>query len=234
MSKNKFDENNTSDDNIAISYEASFRYLIEKSNKRAWLIAFISVIIAFISVLALLLLTPLKQSIPYVIKVDNQTGMVDIVTSLKEEDISQNEALDKYFVSKYIKIREGYFFDMLQSDYELTQIYSSPEVSKDYTTIYVGKNARHEQLKDMYKVEIEILSVVLNDSAGTKIATVRFNEKTKRIIKTDGSSDNGIKTKVATLAYSYDTTMQMSEDERIKNPLGFKVTTYRIDDEIRR
>lgn len=224
----------TDDDNVAITYEASFRYLIEKSNKRAWLIAFISVIITFCAVLAVLLLTPLKQSVPYVIRVDNQTGMVDIITSLKEEDITQNEALDKYFVSNYIKTREGYFYDMLQKDYELTQIYSSPEVSKDYTAIYSGANARHEQLKGMYKVEIEILSVVLNDSAGTKIATVRFNENTKRVIKSDGSSNSGVKTRVATLAYSYNTSMQMSEDERIKNPLGFKVTTYRIDDEIRR
>ncbi|EAL8133942.1 type IV secretion system protein, partial [Campylobacter jejuni] len=46
--------------NTAIDYEASFRYLIEKSNKRAWLIAFISIFIAIISIIAVVLLTPLK------------------------------------------------------------------------------------------------------------------------------------------------------------------------------
>ena len=222
------------EDNEAITYEASFRYLIEKSNRRAWLVAFISVIITFMSILAVILLTPLKEAVPYVIRVDNQTGMVDIITSFKEEDVSQNEAIDKYFVSNYIKIREGYYFDLLQHDYELTQIYSSPEVAKDYTAIYNGKFARHEQLKDTYKVEIQILSVVLSESAGTKMATIRFNENLKRIVKDEASMQSEVKTKVATLSYAYDTKMQMSEEERIENPLGFKVLTYRIDDEIRR
>ncbi|EDO7342202.1 hypothetical protein GKJ49_08940 [Campylobacter coli] len=72
--------------NTAIDYEASFRYLIEKSNKRAWLIAFISIFIAIISIIAVVLLTPLKTIEPYVIRVDNTTGMVDILTMLDEKD----------------------------------------------------------------------------------------------------------------------------------------------------
>ncbi|ELZ6613470.1 type IV secretion system protein, partial [Campylobacter jejuni] len=95
--------------NTAIDYEASFRYLIEKSNKRAWLIAFISIFIAIISIIAVVLLTPLKTIEPYVIRVDNTTGMVDILTMLDEKEIKANEALDKYFISTYVKAREGYY-----------------------------------------------------------------------------------------------------------------------------
>ena len=43
-----------------------------------------------------------------------------------------------------------------------------------------------------------------------------------------------VNSKVATLSYEYSPANLSTEDERLKNPLGFKVITYRIDDEIRR
>ncbi len=112
------------DFNSAMDYEASFRYLIDKSNKRAWLIAFVSIFIAIISIVAVVLLTPLKTIEPYVIRVDNTTGMVDILTMLDEKEISSNEALDKYFISQYVKAREGYYYELLNQDYLLTQLMS--------------------------------------------------------------------------------------------------------------
>lgn len=93
----------------AVDFESSIRYLVEQSNKRAWLIAFVSVGVAILSIVAVLLLTPLKTVEPYVIRVDNTTGMVDILTILDEEQISSIEALDKHFVAQYIKAREGYY-----------------------------------------------------------------------------------------------------------------------------
>ena len=103
------------DTKTAISYEASIRYLVEKSNRRAWLIAFLSIFISIISVTAVVFLTPLKSVEPYVIRVDNTTGMVDIITSVNQtEFVSDNEALDKYFTTSYVKIREGYFYNILQ------------------------------------------------------------------------------------------------------------------------
>lgn len=221
------------DNETAISYVASIRYLVEKSNKRAWLIAIISAIIAFASIIAVALMTPLKQAIPYVIRVDNTTGMVDIITSVNEAEFTSNEALDKYFTSQYVKIREGYYYNILTQDYTLTQIYSSPQVAQDYVKIYEGANARQEILKANNEVSIDINSVVLSESAGVKTATIRFNATTNFI---NANSSNEVQTmaKVATLSYEFSPATLTTEDERLKNPLGFKVLTYRIDDEIRR
>lgn len=36
-------------DNVALSYEASIRYLVEQSNKRAWLVAFIAMVISILN-----------------------------------------------------------------------------------------------------------------------------------------------------------------------------------------
>ena len=51
----------------AISYEASIRYLVEKSNKRAWRVATIAMILALGSVGLMFYILPLKQTVPYVL-----------------------------------------------------------------------------------------------------------------------------------------------------------------------
>lgn len=220
------------DTKTAISYEASIRYLVEKSNRRAWLIAFLSIFISIISVTAVVFLTPLKSVEPYVIRVDNTTGMVDIITSVNQtEFVSDNEALDKYFTTSYVKIREGYFYNILQNDYTTVQIWSSPEVSSDYLKIYEGDNSRVDILKNRTEIDVEINSVTLGDSNGMKMATIRFNQ-----IYKDAKSRTitNKKAKIVTLAYDYSPQSLMTENERLINPLGFKVLTYRIDDEVER
>ena len=220
------------DTKTAISYEASIRYLVEKSNRRAWLIAFLSIFISIISVTAVVFLTPLKSVEPYVIRVDNTTGMVDIITSVNQtEFVSDNEALDKYFTTSYVKIREGYFYNILQNDYTTVQIWSSPEVSSDYLKIDEGDNSRVDILKNSTEIDVEINSVTLGNSNGMKMATIRFNQ-----IYKDAKSRTitNKKAKIVTLAYDYSPQSLMTENERLINPLGFKVLTYRVDDEVER
>lgn len=213
----------------AMDFESSVKYMIEQSNKKAWLITFISVFITIISIIALCLLTPLKTVEPYVIRVDNITGMVDIISTLNEKEISSNEALDKYFVSKYIKAREGYYYDMLNQDYILVQLLSSNEVSQAYRKIYEGDNARDLKLGNSTQIEVSIISIVLNESNGVKTATARINLTNKN----KNSMAQNTSTQVITLSYEYQVA-QVDEENRLLNPLGFKVTNYRVDEEIRR
>lgn len=219
------------DDIEAMSYNSNVRYLIEVSNKRAWLVSFIFGFIAIMSIIALFLLTPLKQSVPYVIRVDNVTGMVDIISTLKDQTVvsKNSEALDKYFTVNYVKLREQYYWDILEQDYYTVQVFSSNRISAEYQNIYAGANSRVKNLQNSVEVEIQIISVVLTNSAGANVATIRFNE----IVKDLQSKTSKQTTKVATLTYEYVKELT-TEKERVMNPLGFKVNTYRIDSEIAR
>ncbi|MBQ8819138.1 MAG: type IV secretion system protein [Campylobacter sp.] len=214
-----------------MSYNSNVRYLIEVSNKRAWLVSFIFGFIAIMSIIALFLLTPLKQSVPYVIRVDNVTGMVDIISTLKDQTVvsKNSEALDKYFTANYVKLREQYYWDILEQDYYTVQVFSSNRISAEYQNIYAGANSRVKNLQNSVEVEIQIISVVLTNSAGANVATIRFNE----IVKDLQSKTSKQTTKVATLTYEYVKELT-TEKERVMNPLGFKVNTYRIDSEIAR
>lgn len=213
----------------AMDFESSVRYLIEQSNKRAWLIAFVSMSVATLSIFAVLLLTPLKTVEPYVIRVDNTTGMVDILTVLDEKQISSIEALDKHFIAQYVKAREGYYYDILNQDYIFVQLLSTPEIAESYRKIYAGDNARDAELGNATQVEVQIFSIVLGESNGEKTATARINLKTTN----KNSKSESMATKVITLTYKYQVA-QVDEENRLLNPLGFKVSNYRIDEEITR
>lgn len=215
-------------ENKGISYEANIRYLVDKSNKRAWFIAFISTFVTVIAIVAVMLLTPLKTVVPYLIKVDQSTGMVEMMTVLNRKDIGKDEALDKYFLATYINAREGYIYQLLNHDYVLTQLMSSKEVASKYRALYAGANARDSVLTNDNVIDVKILSIVLGNSNGINTATIRMQLNQKNL--TSGAVVSSVK--VATLTYDYFVDEASSEENRIENPLGFKVTKYRVDSEI--
>ncbi|MSN96658.1 hypothetical protein F1B92_05700 [Campylobacter sp. FMV-PI01] len=53
--------------------------MVEKSNKRAWLIAFLYIAISIISMIAALLLTPLKNLVFYVVRVKYYTARISSI-----------------------------------------------------------------------------------------------------------------------------------------------------------
>ena len=219
--------NNENFDKKAMDFETSLSYIAKKSTQRAWIVAFCSLIVAITSALAVAFLAPLKTVEPYVIKVDNSTGMVDILTTIDKKQITDNEALDKHFIAQYVKAREGYYYDMLNKDYVLVQLLSNPEIASDYRSIYEGENARDAKLKNNYQVEPQILSIVLSNSNGVKIATIRTK------LKILNKSNQGIVEKIIVVTLAYDYFLEaIKENDRLENPLGFKVINYRIDEEI--
>ena len=138
-------------------------------------------------------------------------------------------SLDKHFVAQYIKAREGYYYDMLNQDYIFVQLLSTPEIAESYRQIYTGDNARDTRLGNATQVEVQIISIVLGESAGAKTATARINLKTTN----KNSKAENMATKVITLTYTYQTA-QVDEENRLLNPLGFKVSNYRVDEEVTR
>ncbi len=213
----------------ALDFESSLRYMVEQSNKRAYMFAFFCGVLSLLSIMAVMLLTPLKTTEPYLVRVNDTTGAVDIITILDTEQINHNEALDKHFINSYVRAREGYFYDMLNRDYELVLTLSSDRVAADYKDIYKGENARDRVFKNNIQINVDVLSIVLTESNGVKTATIRTNLAIKNL------SNRSIvnQYRIITLSYEYQN-IAFKESMRHINPLGFKVLTYRIDEDIKR
>jgi type IV secretion system protein VirB8 len=217
------------DSEDSFDYEASLKYIIEKSNKRAWTISYISLLVAIVFAL-LYFFNPIKVPVPFMAKVEKQTGLVTIQTSVNKNNLTGLEAVAKHFASSYVKKREGYYFHLLEQDFFYVQLHSSTNVAKGYRTIYDGsEHSRDKILKDNYIVEPKLISVVLGKSAGVPNATIRLVLNT---INAQSMDIERSEKKIVTLSYKYVAENKLTEEEILANPLGFKVITYRIDDEI--
>ena len=226
--KTKYITDDNFDKDNALDFETSRSYLINKSNKRAWLVAIISLFVTVLLVIAIVVMLPLKRVDVVAVKVD-KNGFVEIVTNLQEEVMKTDEAIDKHFIARYVKTREQYYYNTLNQDYERTQMLSSKLVSDNYIKFMTAdKTGKYETLKNKFEIEAEILSIVLNDSNGTKTSTIRVQTKEKDLT-TSNVQEN---IKVITLTYDY-LPMKQNSKSRLENPLGFVINSYRIDEEIK-
>ncbi len=80
--KTKYITDDNFDKDNALDFETSRNYLISKSNKRAWLVAIVSLFVTVLLVIAIVVMLPLKRVDVVAVKVD-KNGFVEIVTNLQ-------------------------------------------------------------------------------------------------------------------------------------------------------
>ncbi len=211
----------------SVNWEAARIYQIERSERRAWTVAIVAVLCAVLPIAAIVLMLPLKENTPYVIRVDNATGVPDIVTALDHKTMKFDDVMDKYWLAQYVRAHETYDWFMIQKDYNTVGLLSSPRVAQEYGAYFEGKEALDKRYGNSIRVTVEITSVVPN---GKGMGTVRFVKTVKRV---DDLNSPGTVTKwVATVAYEYRKPSLIRESARLINPFGFQVLSYRVDSEM--
>ena len=87
--------------------ERDFMAELLRSRQIAWRLVIGSGTSMVVALIALLCLTPLKTNTPFVLRVDNATGHVDVLTTLRTSERSYGEVVDNYFLNQYVLNREG-------------------------------------------------------------------------------------------------------------------------------
>ena len=212
----------------ALSWESSRLALAEQSEARAWLTAKLLGATSIALVAAIVVMMPLKETLPYVIEVDKSTGLSTILSVANAEEIPVSEVMDKYWLSEYVQAREAYDYRTLENDYIKTRELSMPNVFEPYSRQFgTDKNSMEQTIGDSKRILVELLSVVPN---GNGIATVRFR---KKLVDTQTGQPEGADVWTARIGYEYVPTFKVEEAKRLINPFGFKVTTYRVDQELK-
>src|SRR5665213_990727 len=116
----------------ASGWERSHVLAREKSERRAWLIAAISIGIAALSVIAVTALAPLKKVVPFLVSIDKASGETQVVAVLDAKAVTHNELVDRYWVMNYVRARERYDWGLLQYDYDTVIRLSDDKVAKQY------------------------------------------------------------------------------------------------------
>lgn len=210
----------------ANEWEASRVHQIEMSERRAWKVAMASVVVAVMLVVGFVMILPLKDTVPYLVRVDSVTGATDIVNVMDTRKIEFVEAQQKANVVDYLRKRETYDWYTLTPNYNTVMLMSSLSVGKDYAARFDGKDALQKKYGTSVRLKVNIISVVLS---GHQSATVRFTRNIKRV---DDDGEGQTTHWVATVAYEYRQISRLKESQTWDNPTGFVVNSYRIDSEV--
>ena len=209
----------------AKSWDADRLRAAERSRRLAWTMAGVAGLVAATAVGAVAALTPLKTVEPFVVRVDRATGAVEVMTALtSERPLSYDEAVTKHFLAQYVRARESWLPPAAEANFRQVSIMSTPAEQQRWADAFRATNAASPQVvygpAGEAQIEIRAISFV---SEG--VANIRFH-RTVRIGQQINESDW-----IATAAFAY-TKAPMAEGDRLRNPLGFQVTTYRADPEV--
>ena len=197
-----------------------------RSRRLAWAAAAAAIGLAIVSTTAVVLLTHLKTTEPFVIRVDKTTGAVDVVRGLSADTgpVRYDEAVSKYFLGHYVRHREGYLDPAAEEAFRLVSLMSGAAEQRRWAALFRGSNPDSPQ--NLYGADGEaVISIRAISFINDRVANVRFHRTVRQARQTVESDW------IATIAFTW-TRAPMAEADRLRNPLGFQVTSYRADPEV--
>lgn len=209
----------------AKSWNADRLRSAERSRRLAWGVAAFAGLLATVAVGAVAALSPLKTVEPFVVRVDRATGAVDVMTALKaERPLTYDEAVTKHFLAQYVRAREGWLAPAAEANFRQVSIMSTPAEQQRWADAFRPANPQSPQV--LYGPAAEALVAIRAVSfVSDGVASVRFHRTVRRGPQIEESDW------IATVAFIY-TKAPMAEADRLRNPLGFQVTSYRADPEV--
>lgn len=195
----------------------------EKSKKLAWRLVGASWVLTLIAVTGLSVMGPMTRVVPYVIRTDQTTGVVDIVSAVTDQKTNYDEAMNKFFVQRYVRFREGYSNKLASEFYNNVGLMSSTSEQQRYFAWFNPKNPMSPlnvyQAFATVKITMKSTSFIKPD-----VALVRYVKEIER------GGDKSVSNWAATITFTY-VKAPMKEKDREVNPLGFQVLEYRNDPE---
>jgi type IV secretion system protein VirB8 len=214
----------------AASWDEDRARRMRSSERRAWGLAGIATLLAGLAIVAVVLLTPLKTVQPFVVRVDNSTGVVDVVP-VYTGTTEAAPVMTRYLLNSYVTARERYVAPLAESDYDLVGAFNSASVNQVWAAAWDRSNPESPLLRyrdgTTVRAQVQAVSFLTRSTGVNDVAQVRF----MRALRAGGTGVEQVSHWIATIQYAYGAP---SKDERLRslNPMGFKILDYRRDAEI--
>ncbi len=219
-------------------YQDKYQHVLVQRNIFA-LVALCALGAALVAVIAVARLAPLKSVEPYLLQIDEKTGLTQKVEPISRNAYAANTAVDRYFTSMYIRVREGYNFSILRHNYEIVRLMSVPGVYNGYRRSVETSNPQSlaATLGAQGQRDIRIRSIsyiqnppLPNGRAEEKTPTKIMQARITTVDMLPGAGDV-VQQWVVTINFEY-ASLNLNEEEQLLNPLGYTVTNYQIQREI--
>jgi len=173
-------------------------------------------------------LMPLKSIEPFVIQIDETTGITQVVDPLRDDEITANEAIKRYMIYKYVMSRETYLVDTerRRDNYNVVRVMTEPDI---YNNFRIGLSTNNEDSPtNVYgETKQRIIKVKSISFLNEETAQVRLSAEV-----VEGGRRVEKKTPYTILMTFEFKKMELTAGERFINPLGFLVESYNISEEI--
>lgn len=161
---------------------------------------------------------------PYIIEVEERTGITTLMNQNSVERFTQQDAVIRYFIWKYIQARENYNVADYEYNYgQVVRLMSSNDV---YRTFYQKISGTGEDTPTA-------LGRTMQKKVTAKSTTFLAPKKVqvRVMIETTGGQAPTTAHRIITMDFSF-VDLELSMPDRLVNPLGFQVTAYSIVEDV--
>ncbi|UTI09415.1 virB8 family protein [Enterobacter hormaechei] len=202
------------------------RLALAKGRTRTWqIVSGFFIFFSFALVIAIIGLTPLKQTVPYLIRVDNNSGYVDV---LRPNEYSANSAksdedvMTQFMLKNYVRYHENYNWTTVKSNDAMVKSQSSSAVYNKYSNFQTSKSGYMAVLGENAQIEtkdIYFTPLPANEQKNN-VAQLRY---TKRVLNARGEPDSNFPETQWLVIISYNFKQKVDADT---NPLGLNVLDF--------
>jgi type IV secretion system protein VirB8 len=179
-------------------------------------------ILLALSLVANLMLIPLKEKVPYLYAFDHATGEVTKIGELDKTTLSSQWEVARYFLIHYVMNHESYDSDNINYPYQFVWAQSNDEVRKQFD-LDVSSTNPHSPYKVYGKDKYITVRVISVNRLNENTVDIKFEKK----LHDRAAGSEQITHKEAIVKWEFataETTQKMLD----RDPLGFKVTYYQV------
>lgn len=207
----------------AQSWRADVVDNLRRSRRRAWSVAGVASAIAGLATTAVVLLTPLKTTVPYVIELERSTGYVQAARVADPGTLADDEAVRQSSLYHYVLARESIDAADIAENYERTLAWSGGAARHSYLSLWDKSNPHG--LIGRYPIGTNVSVAIKGISPlSPNSALVRFATTSRDANGRAGATAHW----QAVIGYRF-ADRPLSQPARFLNPLGFTVLSYRRD-----
>lgn len=215
-------------------YNDRYQFVLVQRNILA-LLTGISLLGSMAATFSISQLAPLKSVEPFVIQVDQKSGVTQVVNPLKVRELTGQESINNYFMVQYIRARESFLGtpDRNFFNYNLVRVLSGNDTFTQYQKDIVLSNpdSPGSRLGAKGSREVQIGTIKFLDKRDLPAGEESRRYLIKvRIIEKGGLGGGKILQQLILMEFKY-TELDLTVEDRYLNPIGFRVLGYRVDDD---
>lgn len=208
------------------SWYSSKYQLVAVQRNILFFVSFFSITSVMVAVIFVKQIMSSKSLVPYVIELEEKTGVPTVVEQLNQSHFTADVALKRYFIYSFVRAAEGYNPGTFKDDYNKLRLLASANVYRQISSRLNPRNKTSAAYllanKGMIEIALKSLSFV-----NANKATIRF--RTRNVGQVYGFVNN--RDMIIDMEFIF-ANLNLSAEERYINPLGFQVTRYVVDEEL--